>query len=99
MTCSEPTLSRWGDLAVEEVAYRGQPDVRVRPHVQAPGDAGLEGRRSEMVKEDEGADHPPRDLGQGPLDLEAAAEVVALGVQNQFDHAARSSSASEVSPA
>ena len=39
------------DLAVEQIGDGGEPDMRMRPHVDAV--AGLEHRRAEMVEEDE----------------------------------------------
>src|SRR5207244_10892013 len=51
------------DLAVEKESDGGEPDMRMRPHVEALAGAKL--RRSEMVEEDERADHAPIDVGQG----------------------------------
>ena len=43
------------DLAVEQIGHGGKPDMRVRADVEAV--AGAELRRTEMIEEDEGADH------------------------------------------
>ena len=43
------------DLAVEQIGDGGKPDMRMRPHVEPV--AGAEFRRSEMIEEDERADH------------------------------------------
>ena len=69
------------DLAVEEVGDRGQPDMRVRAHVDPL--AGLEGIRSHPVEEDEGTDHPPLGIGQHARDLEAS-EVPGARVDHEF---------------
>ena len=74
-----------GDLAFEEIAYRGEADVRMWPDIDALGEARLERRWAEMIEEDERPHHPPRDLRQGAADLEAAAEIVPLGVEDEFD--------------
>ena len=43
------------DLAVEQVGDGGEPDMRVRAHVEAV--AGTEFGRAHMIEEDERADH------------------------------------------
>src|ERR1700734_190423 len=58
------------DLAVEQVGDGGEPDMRVRPHVDAV--AGLEHRRPEMVEEDERPDHARTPRRQRAMHLEAA---------------------------
>src|ERR1700689_3128526 len=58
------------DLAVEQVGDGGEPDMRVRPHVDAV--AGLEHRRAEMVEEDEWPDHARLPRRQRAMHLEAA---------------------------
>ncbi len=58
------------DLAVEKVSDGGKADVRMRPHVDAV--AGAEHRRSEMVEEDERADHAALRRRQCAMHLEAA---------------------------
>src|SRR5579864_7291820 len=58
------------DFAVEQVGDGGEPDMRVRPHVDAI--AGLEHRRPEMVEEDERPDHARLPRRQRAMHLEAA---------------------------
>src|SRR4029077_2026229 len=58
------------DFAVEQVGDGGEPDMRVRPHVDAV--AGLEHRRAEMVEKDERADHARAARRQRAMHLEAA---------------------------
>ena len=65
------------DLAVEQVADRGEPDMRVRPHVQPL--AAAEFGRAEMVEKDEGADHARAHRRQGTAHGEAVAEVRSTG--------------------
>ena len=48
-------------LATVTFLFDGEPNVRVRPHVDALAGAKL--CRTEMVEEDERADHPPLDVG------------------------------------
>ena len=43
------------DLAIEQVGDGGEPDVRMRAHVDAGADEKLGGPH--LVEEDEGADH------------------------------------------
>ena len=43
------------DLAVEQIGDGGKPDMRVRADVESV--AGAEFRRTEMIEENEGADH------------------------------------------
>ena len=65
------------DLAVEQVADRGKPDMRMGPHVQPL--AAAEFGRAEMVEEDEGPDHARAGRGQRAADREAVAEVGGAG--------------------
>ncbi len=58
------------DLAVEQVGDGGEPDMRVRPHVDAV--AGLEHGRPEMVEENERPDHARMPRRQRAMHLEAA---------------------------
>src|SRR5258708_38186999 len=58
------------DLALEQVGDGGEADVRMWPHIDAG--AGLEGDRSHLIEEDEGADHAALAGGQHAADLEAA---------------------------
>ncbi len=75
-----------GDLAVEQIADGGKADVWMRPDVDAAREAWLEGRRSEVVEEDERPDHATGGGRQDAADFEAAAQVVALRIQDQIDH-------------
>ncbi len=50
------------DLALIEEGHGGEPDVRVRAHVDPV--TGAELGRPEMVEEDERTDHPPVDVRQ-----------------------------------
>src|SRR6516165_2107122 len=58
------------DLAVEQIGDGGEPDMRVRPHVDAV--AGLEHRRAEMIEEDERSDHARASRRQRAMHLKAA---------------------------
>src|ERR1700722_15098898 len=58
------------DLAIKQKRHGGEPDMGMRPHVDAL--AGAELDRPEMVEEDEGPDHAPLDVGQGAADAKAA---------------------------
>ncbi len=58
------------DFAVEQIGDGGEPDMRVRPHVDAV--AGAEHRRSEMIEEDERPDHARARRRQRAMHLEAA---------------------------
>ena len=70
------------DLAVEQEGDGGEPDMRMRPHVDALAAAEL--RRPEMVEEDERADHAPLAVGQRAAHREAA-EIDAARNDHQFD--------------
>ena len=61
------------DAAVEQIGDGGEPDMRMRPHVHAL--AGDELHRSEMIEEDERADHLPLAVRQGAAHRESVAEV------------------------
>ena len=61
------------DLAVEQIGHRGEPDVRMRPHVEAV--AGLEYGRAEMIEEHERADHARLRRRQRAPHREAVAEI------------------------
>ena len=61
------------DLAVEQVGDGGEPDVRMRPHVEAV--AGAELGRAEMIEEHERPDHARLHRGQRAAHREAVAEV------------------------
>src|SRR3546814_14665278 len=64
------------DRAFEEIGQSRQVDMRVRAHVHALPDVEMRG--AELVDEDEGADHRPRLVRQGPPHLEGA-EIVGRG--------------------
>ena len=61
------------DLAVEQIADGGEPDMGMRPHVEAI--AVAEFSRSEMVEENEWSDHARTRRRQRPAYREAVAEV------------------------
>ena len=58
------------DLAIEQVGDGGEPDVRMRAHVDAGADEKLGG--AHLVEEDEGADHLAACRGQRTAHREAA---------------------------
>ena len=58
------------DLAVEQIGHRGEPDMRMRPHVHAG--PGAEFHRAEMVEEDERPHHARLRARQRAADFEAA---------------------------
>src|SRR3546814_12348362 len=64
------------DRAFEKIGDGREVDMWVRAHVHALPD--VEMRRAELVDEDEGPDHRPRLVGQGPPHLERA-EIVGRG--------------------
>ncbi len=70
------------DLAVEQEGDGGEPDMRMRPHVDAL--AALELGRPEMVEEDERADHAPAAVGQGAAHGESA-QIDTARNNHQFD--------------
>src|ERR1700722_18892030 len=61
------------DLAVEQIRDGGKSNMRVRAHVQAG--AGLEVRRTHLVKENERAYRPALGRGQCPSYLKAIAQI------------------------
>ena len=61
------------DLAVEQVGDGGEPDMRMRPHVEAV--AGAELGRAEMIEEHERPDHARLHRRQRAAHREAVAEV------------------------
>ena len=70
------------DLAVEQERHGGEPDMGMRPHVDAL--AGAELDRPEMIEEDERADHAALDVGQRAADREAA-EIDAARHDHEID--------------
>ncbi len=71
------------DLAGEEIGHGGEPDMRVRPHVEAV--PALEQRRSHCVEEDEGPDHAAVDERQHAAHLEAVTEVAGARDDRHLD--------------
>ena len=61
------------DLAVEQIGDGGEPDMRMRPHVEPV--AGAELGRPEMVEEDERPDHARARRRQRAAHREAVAEI------------------------
>jgi hypothetical protein len=70
------------DLAREQIGDRGEPDVRVRAHVDALAEQELRGPH--LVEEDERPDHLAARRGQGPAHLEAA-EIARPGQDHRLD--------------
>src|SRR3546814_16992717 len=64
------------DRAFEQIGHGGEVDVRMRPHVHPLPD--VEMRWPELVDEDEGADHRPLLVGQGPPHVEGT-DIVGRG--------------------
>ena len=58
------------DLAPDQVGHRGEPDVRMRPHVDALAEQEL--RRPHLIEKDERPDHLPARRWQRPAHFEAA---------------------------
>jgi hypothetical protein len=71
------------DGAVKQVGDRGQADVRMRPHVMAA--AWLLRHRAEMVEEDERPHALAPGRGQQPAHHKAAAQVLVVACQLQFN--------------
>src|SRR5690606_34968616 len=73
------------DLAFEQVGDRGQPDVRMRTHVDTARQARFELYRAHVVEKDEGTHHAPLHEWQHTPDFKAAEVLAALG-DDKFDH-------------
>ena len=73
------------DLSLEEIGHRGEPDVRVRTHVEPF--SGLERDRTHLVEEHERADGALLRRWQRTAHLEAVAEVADAGNKQRFEHA------------
>ena len=58
------------DLAVEQIGHGGEPDVRMRAHVDAGADEEL--RRTHLIEKDKRPDHLPPRRRQGAAHGEAA---------------------------
>ena len=74
------------DAAVEQIGDGGEPDMRMRADVHAL--AGHELHRSEMIEEDEGADHLPLAVRQRAAHLESVAEVAGARHDDEFERVA-----------
>ena len=74
------------DLAGEQIGDGREPDMRMRPHVDAL--AGAEFRRAHVVEEDERPDHAALRRGQRAADREAA-EVAGARDDHALDRVAR----------
>ena len=70
------------DPAVEQIGDRGQPDMRVRAHVDRL--TGAQDRRSHAVEEDERPDQPALCGRQRAAHLESA-DILGVGYDHQFD--------------
>src|SRR3546814_127371 len=71
------------DRAFEQIGHGGEVDVRMRPHVHPLPD--VEMRWPELVDEDEGADHRPLLVGQGPPHVEGT-DIVGRGGDHLHRH-------------
>ena len=65
------------DLAVEQIGDGGEPDMRMRAHIE-PG-AGAEFSRAHLIEEDEWPDHAGARRGQGAPHLEAVPRSTVRG--------------------
>ena len=59
--------------AREKIGDGGEPDMGMRPHVDAA--AWREIHRAEIIEEDEGPDAAPFGIGQDSIDDESLAEI------------------------
>lgn len=75
-----------GDFAVEKIGDGGQTDMRVRANIQTFADAIF--RRTHMVEEDKGAEHPALGPWQQAPDGQAA-NIGFTGGDGQFDQGLR----------
>src|SRR5215469_4191832 len=66
------------DLSGEQIGHRREADVRMRTHIHAPRNAGLEVDGTEMVEENEGTDEAPLSVREYPADLQSAQVAPAL---------------------
>ena len=71
------------DGAVEQVGHRGQPDVRVRPHLMVG--SGLHLKRPEIVEEHKRPDRLPTSRRQQAADQKTAAQVFFVSGQFEVD--------------
>src|SRR5258706_4650050 len=71
-------------FAVEKKGYGRQANVRMRAHVDAFAFAKT--RRSHMVEKYERPDHASFVEGEHAADFETAAQILAPGINDKFDH-------------
>ena len=76
ISCTEPKRVAVHLRAFEQIGDGGQPDMGMRPHIDAL--AGREIHRPEIVEEHERADAAPRHLRQEAGDEKTVAQVVRL---------------------
>ncbi len=74
------------DLAAEQIAHRGQADVRVRTHVGGAVVLRRQRHRAGVVQEHEGADVTALRERQHAPHLEAMTEVGGAGIDHHFEH-------------
>src|SRR3979411_1220028 len=74
------------DAAVEKIGDGGEPDMRMRAHVHAI--AGHELHRSEIIEEDEGADHLALAVRQCPAHLKSIAEIAGARHDDKLERVA-----------
>ena len=73
------------DLAVEEIRDRRQPNVWMRPHVHALGNAGRKIHGPDVIEEDERPYHAPLLERQNATHFESA-EIAAALVDDELEH-------------
>jgi hypothetical protein len=83
-TLSETQTVTMQDLALEQIGDRGQPDMRMRPHIERA--AGREFDRSHLVEEDERADATSLRGRQHPSHDDAVAQGTLRGNDSRLDH-------------
>ncbi|MCY1538793.1 hypothetical protein D9M68_743540 [compost metagenome] len=74
------------DLAAEQIAHRGQADVRVRPHVGGAVVLRRQRHRAGVVQEHEGADVAALRKGQHAPHRQAVAKVGGACIDHHFQH-------------
>src|SRR5262249_13476263 len=74
------------DLAGKEIGDCRKTDMRVGPHVERFRDARWKIHRTEAVEKNERTDHAARGIGQQPVNFEAAAQIAAARLNDDFDH-------------
>ncbi len=83
------------DLAVEQEGDGGEPDMRMRPHIDAF--AGVEHRGAEMIEKDKGSDHAPLGVRQRAADRKVA-KIDAAWHDDEVDRVAGGGIAGEQGP-